>query len=36
MSKVGKELSVQVKSMTYEHTCVPFSFEKGKRHITSA
>ena len=36
MLKVGKELSFQVNIMRHEHTCVPFNFEKGKRHMTRA
>ena len=29
--KVEMELSFQVKIMAFEHTCVPFNFEKGKK-----
>jgi len=36
VSKVGKELSFQVKTMPYKHTYAPFNFEKGKRHMASA
>jgi len=35
-SMCKNEKSFQIKTIPKEHTCIPFSFEKGRRKITSA